>query len=134
MPKEITSQERQDIISEARAVLTDIWGLGVTRVNVEVKRGGYTAVAWPSHMKIVVRADCWKKMDLCSRRLVMVHESLHLIDWKHGSNSLYGNGVPDIASLELYKNIWGEDEVYRETLERVRTASDAALLEIRKAF
>jgi len=130
--KELTVEEKATIIGEGYAILSDIWGPRFTTVTLSVKRGGYTATAWVEKMLIEIRADCWRKMGLCARRLVMVHESLHLVDWKHGSDSLYGNGVPDIASLQMYREIWGEDDEFKRTEERVRGAVSASLRTMRQ--
>ncbi len=128
MKNEITTEVRVNITADVALILAEILPeKDALRVSIGVKRGGYTATADPDKNRIEVRANCWNKLDVFGRRVLLCHEVLHLKKWEHGSSNLYGNSMPDLASLELYRAVWGDDAAKADAMAACRA-------QVRKTF
>lgn len=83
------------------------------KIRIETKQGGYVAVAYEKEHKIVIRVNSWNKMTLFQKRVIMIHEMIHLLGLSHsdmGAGIAYRDGV----AIDLYKRIYGEDEEYHK--------------------
>lgn len=107
--RELSSAEVASIVEEVRSILREIVGQdSYSTVSVGVKRGGYSATCDPKAQRIEVRANVWRKLTLFGRRVILCHECLHLRGWDHSGVKMYCAGA-DLASLALYRAIWGDD-------------------------
>jgi len=105
-----------EIIEEAEGILEEIYpGSGI---RIGTKKGGWTAVYSPTSRRIILRENSWRRMDLFSKRLLLIHETLHDRGVRHGIQNLY-LGHLDLLSLTLYRRIYGEDEPYQKAMERI---------------
>jgi hypothetical protein len=110
------STDGKEIIEEAEGILEEIYpGSGI---QIGTKKGGWTAVYSPRSRRILLRENSWRRMDLFSKRLLLLHETLHDRGLRHGIRNLY-LGHLDLLSLALYRRIYGEDEPYQEVMGRI---------------
>jgi len=87
--------------------------------DVGWKRGGYTATAIPSKHQIVLRENSWKKQRLAGKRLILIHECVHLKGLEHSGIKFFSNGTVDLVSIALYEHIYGEDEPFQVLMAEV---------------
>ena len=87
-----------------------------SRPPISLRRQHSTALYWPEEHKITIREDSWAKMHPAERRLVIVHEALHACGAGHEPG--YRTAVDTMATL-MYKNIWGEDEYWRDFIREL---------------
>ena len=121
--KKITEKQKQEVIEEAKKILTDIivrwFGFVDTRMGIHnmpsfrIKLGGWTG--WYSKELDLVALNyySWRKMLLAQKRLLLIHEYLHKLGIKHSASKSFLGGN-DLLSLKAYERIFGRDKAWIE--------------------
>lgn len=117
--KVVTKTQERQIVNEVLSIAREIYGEKRIGLQVKLKQGGYTATADVENQTLNIRIDTWLLMNLFAKRLLIVHELLHLKGWGHSVDKCYGAHFTDMASFCVYRRIWGEDAEYRSSIDRV---------------
>lgn len=115
-----------DVEMEAQEIAQTIWqkmNTGKDFPRVESKHGGSSAAYYSREHCVRVRSNVWNKLMLAQKRLLMIHELYHASGHTHDS---YFLSSLDFVSLEIYKRIWGQDEVLNEFQMKLKSLVDEA--------
>lgn len=116
--KEITIDERNDMIKIATDILHEIvqkWLPNLQERQIPkiiLKFGGSTAwygenTEYGIH-KIGLNFYSFRKMNLCLRRLLLIHEFTHSLGVNHSSEKNFNTSF-DLQSLFVYQKVFGDD-------------------------
>ena len=102
-----------------KEILDEVWkhlNCKVRKPRVMLRRQWSTAAYWRKENLITIREDSWRKQPLAEKRLTVIHEALHACRIPHQAG--FRTNL-DILSPIVYKEIWGEDEVWKELIKQL---------------
>jgi len=113
---------------DEKEILDKVWeylNCKQKKPKIIIHRQHHTARYCPSTHIIELRDDSWNKMSNAEKKMVIIHEAVHACKIPHqpGYRSSF-----DTLSGKVYKEMWGEDEDYKEYIQKI----DDKLKKIRK--
>jgi len=105
---------------ELKEMSEKIWnyiGNGKDMPKLESKQGGSSGKYYPSEHTIRVRSNVWNKLCLGGKRMLLIHELWHSKGLDH--KGLFMTSF-DLLSIELYKQIYGEDENFKKMVDDIK--------------
>ena len=92
--------------------------------KLESKQGGSSGKYYPSEHTIRVRSNVWNKLCLGGKRMLLIHELWHSKGLDH--NGLFLHSF-DLLTIELYLQIYGEDEHYNKMVDEIKESIRGSL-------
>lgn len=112
---------------EARQIALEIWDKLKLQgrsekgfPDIDSKQGGRCGCYYPNEHCIRVRTNMWNKMVLAQKRLLLCHELVHALGQHTHSVYAFYLYYSDMLSIEMYKNVWGEDEAFNGLMKGVK--------------
>lgn len=122
--KVISEEEKNKVKSEAEDILHDIILKWIPTMNIypcpsiHLKFGGWTATADMITNHIRINFYSWRKMPFGHRRLLLIHELIHCMGWKHTSVKAFCHSL-DLMTLMIYLKIYGKDKVWDDMMSKI---------------
>lgn len=109
--KPITEEMKQEIINEANSIIQEF--VKDKTPEFHIKLGGWTATANKRLNLISLNYYVWRKLLLAQKRMLLIHEYIHLLGFNHSGVKSYVHAL-DILTLKAYLKIYGKDDAWNE--------------------
>ena len=130
MPRKIiTDDMKEEVVNEAESILTDIhykwFGKRVYKKlpTFRIKLGGWTATASKRLNEISLNYYSWKKSPLVVKKLILIHEMIHILGLKHSGVKVFCSTL-DLLTLKVYIRLYGNDNLLREFMNEIDAGID----------
>ena len=120
---------KEEVVKEAKSILVDIHYKWFGKCVYEklstfrIKLGGWTATACRELNEISLNYYSWKKSPLVVKRLILIHEMVHILGLNHSGVKVFCSTL-DLLSLKIYIRLYGNDKLLKDFMNELDSGID----------